>query len=340
MDTRSLKIITGPACAPSLVTSVFSSINREADRQGITPVPYKCIHFKDGETLMQIEENVRGSNLFIIQPAPMPDRNLVVLKQLLMAASLGSVDSLTAVIPYLAYLRQDRKDRPRVPITAKMVIQELTLAMDASARKHLMLLHPHSPSLSGFTNVPVDVLYPSDILAAAITKVHGPSIITGTVVSPDAGAAKLAEIYMHLLGMSRIAFGFKQRSTDDQPKIVEIAGSVEGVPAVVVDDMMDTGGTICGVIERLHDRGATDIYACVTHGIFADRCLENLVALQARTNLRKVFVTNSINNEDRKLPDFIHVVDIGERIAQAIWRNFIGGSISEIAGAFANNKKS
>ena len=340
MDTRSLKILTGPACAPSLVRNLFTSINQLADRQGITPVPYTCVNFKDGEVLMQIDVNVRNSTLFVVQPAPMPDRNLMVLKQLLMAASLGSVDSLTAVIPYLAYLRQDRKDRPRVPITAKMVIQELVLAMDASARKHLMFLHPHSSIVPGFANVPVDVLYPSDILAERIVATHGPSISGGVVVSPDAGAAKLAQIYMHLLGMSRIAFGFKLRTADDQPEIVEVSGEVEGMPTVVVDDMMDTGGTMCGVIDRLHKRGATDIYACATHGIFADRCLDRLVELKARTNLRKVFVTNSINNENRELPDFIEVVDIGQRIAQAIWLNFIGGSISEIAGAFANHKKS
>lgn len=318
--------------------SLVTSINQLANRQAISPVPCHYVDFKDGEMVVQIGENVRNSTLFVVQPAPMPDRNLMILKQLLMAASLGSVDSLTAVIPYLAYLRQDRKDRPRVPITAKMVIQELVLAMGASARKHLMFLHPHSSIVPGFADVPVDVLYPSDILAKRIVATHGASISAGSVVSPDAGAAKLAQIYMHLLGMSRIAFGFKTRTADDKPEVLEVAGNVEGAPAVVVDDMMDTGGTMCGIIECLDKRGATDIYACATHGIFADRCLDRLSELQSRTKLRKVFVTNSINNEERDLPDFIEVVDIGNLIAQAIWLNFIGGSISEIAGAFANHK--
>lgn len=341
MDTSTLKIIFGPACAPSLQRSLITTINALANRQQIRPVACNFITFKDGESLVQIKENVRNADVFVIQPTPMPDRNFTVLKMLLQAASLASAGSVTAVVPNMGYLRQDRKDRPRVPVTAKMIIEEIEHAMVAASRKHIMFVHPHSSIVPGFADIPTDVLYPTVTLARRIEAHHmhlhvAMKLAEGVAGCPDAGAAKLAQVYMRILHMVRIAFGFKTRNGDDQPEILDIAGDVKDRPVVVGDDMVDTGGTTCGFNSKLSERGALCIYDVATHPVFADGCIDRLVDSYEHSKLERVFVTNSINHEQKELPDFIEVVDIGPLIAEAIWRNFTGGSISEIDGMFAS----
>jgi ribose-phosphate pyrophosphokinase len=222
-----------------------------------------------------------------------------------------------------------------------MVIQEIEKAMEAAARKHIMFMHPHSSVVPGFANIPTDVLYPTFTLARRVEEYHIQNscpderdISQGVAGSPDAGAAKLAQVYMSILHMHRIAFGFKTHNGDDQPEILEIAGDVEGRTVVAGDDMVDTGGTTCGFNSVLTKRGAYNIYDVATHAVLAGPCIDRLVDSHAKTHLRRVFLTNSINHEDRALPDFIEIVDIGPLIAEAIWRNFTGGSISEIDGMF------
>ncbi|MDP2790003.1 MAG: ribose-phosphate diphosphokinase [bacterium] len=336
MDTNSLKIIFGPSCAPSLRKSVISKINWLADRQHFTHIPWQDHRFADGEFLPQILENVRGNDVFIIQPTNPPEENFKYVKMLAQAAALASAKSVTVVLPYHRDLRQDRKDRPRVAVTAKLSLREIECSMTAASSRHIMFFHPHFSQVIGFVDVTCDLLYPTAIFFEYMQRQFGDRLKHVVPAGADTGAAGLAARYAKLINTDSFAVGYKIRDKNDSVSFRDIIGDIDGKIVAVVDDMIDTGGTLCKFIQKANEKGAQEIYAFATHAILAGDAISKLQEVAAKTCLKKVILTNSINNEQRDLNhDLFEVLDCGPLIGEAIWRTHVGGSISEIAGAFA-----
>ncbi len=324
-----LKVIVGPSCSRSLRNGIRSKIAM------LTESDFKLIelqetHFADGAVLVQIMENIRGADVYIVQSAPPPERNVQVLLQMLQAASLASAGRVTAVLPY-ADLRQDRKDRPRVPITAQLLAQQIEVAMTAAAQKHVMLFHPHFSQVSGFFRIPTDILYPTNPFMKKAAQITGGDFSNVQPVAPDVGAAKMAAHYYGRLGTNFYAIGDKRRNATDQTEIKNIIGWVPGKVAFVYDDIIDTAGSLLAMAVKLRELGVGKIYVFVTHGILAGRALENL----QKTGVEKVFITDSISHDDKEsLPDLIEIVPCGELLGEAIWRNNTNRSIHAIDGMF------
>lgn len=332
-----LKVIFGPSCAPSLRNSVITTINNLADRQHFVHTPWQDHRFADGEFLPQIMENVRGSDVFIIQPTNPPEENFKYMKLLVQAAALASAKSVTAILPYMRDLRQDRKDRPRVAVSAKLALREIESAMAAASSRHIMFFHPHFSQVIGFVDVTCDLLYPTAIFFEYMRQHLGDRFVDVVPAGADTGAAGLAARYAKLINTDSFAVGYKVRDKNDSVSFRDIIGDIDGKIVAVVDDMIDTGGTLCKFILKAHEKGAREIYAFATHAVLAGDAVQKLQEVALKTCLKKVVLTNSMNNEHRNLdPNLFEVLDCGPLIGEAIYRTHVGGSISEIAGAFAD----
>ncbi len=336
-NANHLKVIFGPSCAPSFRSSVVATINDLADRQHFTHTPWHDHRFADGEFLPQILENVRGSDVFIIQPTNPPEENFKYLKMLTQAAALASARNVTVILPYHRDLRQDRKDRPRVAVTAKLSLREIECSMAAASSRHIIFFHPHFSQVIGFVDATCDLLYPTAIFFEYMRKHLGDHLQEVVPAGADTGAAGLAARYAKLINTDSFAVGYKVRDQNDSVSFRDIIGDIDGKIVAVVDDMIDTGGTLCKFIQKAHEKGARAIYAFATHGVLAGTAVSKLQDVAQKTCLKKVVLTNSINNEHRDLsPDLFEILDCGPLIGEAIWRTHVGGSISEIAGAFAD----
>jgi len=327
---KELRVIVGPSCAPSLGEGIKSRITKLSGSPFELTVCQKT-DFADGERLIQIMENVRGTDVYIVQSTNSPAENFDILLQILQAAALASAGRVTAVLPYMGELRQDRKDKPRVPITAALRAQQIETAMSAVAEKHVMILHPHFPQVQGFFRIPTDILYPSRVFVDELTKLVKGDFSKVVPVGPDAGAATIADHYRKRLGTKSYAVGDKRRTSTDKSEMHGILGEVEGMIAAVFDDIIDTAGSLKGLVEALNEREVEEIYAFGTHGVLAGKAIDNLRS----SGLRRVFITDSIKHEPGSLPDnLITVVSCGELLGEAIFRNNAGQSIHEIDGLF------
>lgn len=328
-----LRVIVGPGCSESLRDGIRLMISKltETDFQ-LTEC--KETNFSDGAVLAQIMDNVRGADVYIVQSTPPPDRNFQLLLQMLHAASLASAGRVTAVLPYLD-IRQDAKDRPRVPITAALYAQQIETAMVAAPLKHVMLFHPHFPQISGFFRIPTDILYPTNYFLQKAHMITG-GVVTGIQpVAPDVGAAKMAAHFHRRLETDSYAIGDKRRSATDRTEIRSIIGWIAGRTAFVYDDIGDTVGSLKALALKLKELGVKKIYAFVTHGILAGKAIENL----RLAGIEKLFITDSIAHDKGKLPsDLIEVVPCGELFGEAIWRNNTNKSIHAIDGMFDSGK--
>src|SRR2546422_1723357 len=239
--------------------------------------------FSDGEFNFQIEENVRGADVFIVQPTcPPTDAYLMELLVMLDAFRRSSAERLTAVLPYYGYARSDKKDRPRVPISAKLVANLLTIA----GADRILTIDLHAAQIQGFFDIPVDHLYAAPVMIKYYLQSPLPNL---TVVAPDTGGAERARAYAKRLN-AELALCDKRRERANVAEVMNVVGDVEGRSCLIVDDMCDTGGSLTKVAKALKDAGAARIHACFTHPVFSGRAVE----LLAESDIEQIIVTNTI----------------------------------------------
>jgi len=248
--------------------------------------------FADGEAYVQIQENVRGADVFVMQPTcrgsnagdrtASVDEHLMELLIMIDALKRASARRITAVVPYYGYGRQDRKDKPRAPISAKLVADLLTTA----GADRALLIDPHAPQIQGFFNIPVDHLFASPVLVDHFKKLQLPNL---TVVSPDAGGVERARFFAKKVDAA-LAIVDKRREQANVAEVMNVIGDVNGRTCLIIDDLIDTAGTLVKTAQALKDNGATDVYACCSHPVFSGLAIENI----ANSCIREVVVTNTI----------------------------------------------
>ena len=267
---------------------VFSgSANRElaqriCDAIGVPLGQAIISSFPDGETYVKIEENIRGRDVFIIQPTcPPTNQHLMELLIMVDAARRASADRITAVIPFFGYARQDRKDQPRVPITAKLVANLLY----AAGVTRVLTMDLHAQQVQGFFDIPVDHLYSLPVLIKYLRKRLTRKTV---VVSPDVGGLKMASAYAEALG-TNLAIVAKQRKSATETEALYVIGEVEGYDVLLVDDLTETAGTLASAASILKKRGALDIYAGVSHAVLVDLAIPRL----QNSEIKELVTTNS-----------------------------------------------
>jgi len=288
-----------------------------AEHQGIYLSEVAIRNFSDGEIWVKYEENVRGEDLFIIQSLHAPSDNIMELLILLDAAKRASVRRVTAVIPYFGYARQDRKDQPRVAITAKLVANLIARA----GADRVITIDLHSSQIQGFFDIPFDHLYASPVLIKAIKRLNLDSI---SVASPDVGGVKTARAYSKKIGGNLVLVD-KRRPTHNIAEIVNIIGEVKDRNIIVVDDMIDTGGTFVQCAEALKNAGAKDIYGVCVHPVFSGDALEKIEKSDA---IKRLFATDTIPLCCKS--EKLEIISVAELLAEAIIRTHDNRSISSL----------
>jgi ribose-phosphate pyrophosphokinase len=280
----------------------------------------KLGRFSDGEIYFQILENVRGADVFVVQPCCDPvDRHLLELLLMIDAFKRASAWRVTAVVPYYAYARQDRKDKPRVPISAKLVADLLETAGASRA----LTLDLHAPQIQGYFNVPVDHLYASPVMIEYFKHQKMGKV---TVVSPDAGGVERARAFAKKLD-APLAIIDKRRVDIDVSEVMNIIGEVRGGPALIVDDIIDTAGTMVKAAEALLREGATEVYAACTHPVLSGPAVERLT----KAPIKEVVVTDSVPLcEAAKKLNKIKVLSVSDLLARGIRSIHEETSISEL----------
>src|SRR5712692_6496166 len=250
---------------------------------GLTRNQAQVTRFKDGEAYVQIQENVRGADVFVMQPTSRPvDEHLMELLLMIDALKRASARRITAVIPYYGYARQDRKDRPRAPISSKLVADLLT----TSGADRALIVDLHAPQIQGFFNIPVDHLFASPVLVDHFKKLNLPHL---TVVSPDAGGVERARFFAKKMD-SALAIVDKRRVEMNEAEIMHVIGDVKGRTCLVIDDLIDTAGTLVKTAAALMENGAIAVYACASHPVLSGPAVENL----SKSCITEVVVTNTI----------------------------------------------
>jgi ribose-phosphate pyrophosphokinase len=274
--------------------------------------------FPDGETSVKINENVRGADVFIIQPScPPTNHNIMELLIMVDAARRASAERITAVIPFFGYARQDRKDQPRVPITAKLIANLLTSA----GVNRVLTMDLHAPQIQGFFDIPVDHLYAKPALIGYLRERH-PDASNLTVVSPDVGGVKMARAYADALG-AELAIVAKHRVSATRVEAMNVIGEVEGRDVLLVDDMTETAGTLCAAADILRKHGAKRIFAGVSHAVLGEMAHQRISA----SCIEEVITTDSVPQASG---DKVHVVSIAPLLGEAIRRIHGGQSITTL----------
>ncbi len=283
--------------------------------------------FPDGETYVKIEENVRGRDVFLIQPtSPPTNEHLMELLIMVDACRRASADRITAVIPFFGYARQDRKDQPRVPITAKLVANLL----NAAGVSRVLTMDLHAQQVQGFFDIPVDHLYSMPVLIKYLRQqLTGPTV----VVSPDVGGLKMASAYAQALGAS-LAIVAKQRKSATDTEALYVIGDVEGKNVLLVDDLTETAGTLTSAAETLKSKGALDIYAAVSHAVLVDLAIPRL----QKSKIKELVTTNS--TPVRTVEGFsIHVECVSELLGEGMKRIHNDESVSSLFNIEKENGK-
>jgi ribose-phosphate pyrophosphokinase len=269
-----LKIFGGRS-HPALVQEICDYLN-------VPPGKVSSFNFSDGETFCQIEENVRGSDVFIVQPTCEPvNDNVMELLILLDSFKRSSASRITAVIPYYGYGRQDKKDRPRVPITAKLVADLISRA----GADRVLTMDLHADQIQGFFDVPVDHLFAAPVILDAVREMEVPDLV---IVSPDAGGVERARAIAKRMGVG-LAIVDKRRTGPNEAEIMHVIGDVDGCNALIVDDIIDTAGTLTKTVEALKKKGAQRVLAAGVHGILSGPALQRIDA----SPLESVLITNT-----------------------------------------------
>src|ERR1041384_5863932 len=244
-------------------------------------------HFADGEIYIQIQENVRGADVFVIQSTCTPvDRNLMELLLMIDALKRASAERITAVLPYYGYARQDRKDKPRVPISARLV----AALLETAGPSRVLALDLHAAQIQGFFDIPVDHLFAMPVMIEYFRSLDTPDL---TVVSPDAGGVERARAFAKRLN-SPLAIIDKRREEANVAEVMNVVGEVDGRHCLIVDDLIDTGGTLVKGAEALLEKGAAGVSACATHAVLSGQAVERI----ERSALKEVVFTNSIPLSD------------------------------------------
>lgn len=308
-----LRIITGNSNIP-LAKSICKHL-------GVKLSVAEVKHFKDGEINLNIVDSARGADVFVIQPTNTPvNDNLMELLVLIDALRRASVGRVNAVIPYYGYARQDRKTKPREPITAKLVADLITVA----GADRVVTMDLHAGQIQGYFNIPVDHLTALKRLAEHFEKYvkADPDFV---VVSPDLGGVARARKFADFLKLP-IAIIEKVRPKPNENEVMNVIGEIEGKNVIIVDDMIDTGGTICKAAEVLVKRGAKKVYGTATHGVLSDNAVERI----KESVIKEFIITDTIYHPKTKLGSKIKVLTIGDLIARAIERIHNNQSISVI----------
>ncbi len=272
---RELRVFTGSA-HPALGEGIARALGLPLGRGHLA-------RFSDGEVWFQIQDNVRGADVFVVQPTSAPvNENLMELLVMLDAFKRSSASRLTAVIPYYGYARQDRKDKPRVPISAKLVADLLSTA----GTDRILTMDLHASQIQGFFDVPVDHLFAAPVIMDYVSRLALPEL---TVVSPDAGGVERARAYAKRLTAS-LAIVDKRRETANVADVHHVIGDVRGRTALIVDDIVDTAGTLAKVGEALKEAGAREVLASCSHAVLSGRAMEKI----EKSPLSKLIVTDSI----------------------------------------------
>lgn len=309
---KPLKLFTGNA-NPALAKEICTYL-------GINLGQATVSSFSDGEIRVKIEENVRGADVFLVQSCCQPvNDSIMELLIMIDALKRSSANRITAVIPYFGYGRQDRKDQPRVPISAKLVADLVTTA----GANRVLTMDLHAGQIQGFFNIPVDHLYATPVLLDYISKVGGDNVV---VVSPDAGGVERARAFAKRL-QAGLAIIDKRREGPNQTKIMNIIGEVEGKSALLLDDMIDTAGTIVQGAQACANKGARRVWAACTHPVLSGPALARLQA----SYLDEVVVTNTIplNGKEQQCPK-LRVLSVAPLLGEAITRIHEEESVSSL----------
>jgi len=264
--------------------------------------------FSDGEIFVQINENIRGMDVFIIQSTNPPADNLMELLIMMDAALRASAQRITAVIPYFGYARQDRKEQPRVPITAKLVANLISTA----GANRVLTLDLHASQIQGFFDIPMDHLYSNRVFNRYFLDLNLPDPV---IISPDLGSVRMVRSFAKTLDAT-LAIVDKRRPSPNQSEVLNIVGEVSGKIAIIRDDMVDTAGTLTQAADALKEQGAKDIYACCTHAVLSGQAIEMI----EKSSLKKLVVADTISIESKKLPKKIEVLSMAELFGEAILR--------------------
>jgi ribose-phosphate pyrophosphokinase len=307
-----MKVISGTS-NPGLAAEVCEYLR-------IKPVEITAKAFSDGETQVEIHENVRGSDVFVIQSTcPPVNDNLMQILIILDALKRASARRISAVIPYYGYARQDRKVKPRVPISAKLVADLITVA---GANK-VVSMDLHAGQIQGYFNIPVDNIYAAPILLTHIRNHFADGLV---IVSPDAGGVERARAFAKRLGAG-LAIIDKRRDAPNVAEAMNIIGEVEKRTVVILDDMVDTAGTLTQAAGALAKRGARKIYACCTHPVLSGPAIERI----ENSPLDQVVVTNTIPlNEKARKCSKITVLSVAELLGESIRRSHNSDSVSNL----------
>lgn len=308
-----LKIFSGTANR-SLAEKIAQNLGQELGEAQI-------VRFNDGEVFVKVDETVRGDTTFIVQSTSEPvNEHIMELLIFIDAMKRASAKSIVAVIPYYGYARQDRKASPREPITAKLVANLLSSA----GADRVMMMDLHAKQIQGFFDIPADHMEAMPIIAKYFINkgLRGENIV---VVSPDVGGVKRARGLAEWLDTS-IAIIDKRRPKPNVSEVMNIIGDIEGKTAIIIDDIIDTAGTICNGAKALSEKGAKEIYVCCTHPVFSGKAVERLI----ESPIKEVVVTDTIELPDSKRFDKLTILSVDKLLTEAIKRVFNNQSLSQL----------
>lgn len=309
-------VFFGPACSEIFINDCCTALNTE-------PKGVVFSNFSDGESWLQLTDNVREQEVFIVQPTPQHDRNLFILWQMINAAKLASAEKIIVILPYCGYLRQDRKDKPRVALTAKMVLQFI----EKAGANRIVIMDPHFSQIQGYTDdAPCEILYGSKIFQdSPYNLVHEHTM----VIACDGGAQKIALSYK--AKNESLLFGQAVKSRSEHNRIEKIILALEkedisGESILLVDEMIDTAGTLTKIVEKLESKKPKVINAAITHGILSGRAVE----LINNSSLDKVYITDTVNVYEKGLGKKFVIIPSGYFFAEAIRRIHLKKSLSSL----------
>ncbi|MFH1535549.1 MAG: ribose-phosphate pyrophosphokinase [Patescibacteria group bacterium] len=312
-DSNGFVLLTGTANLP-LARDVAKILDKNVDET--------VTLFADGEKRIIIPENLRKRDIFIIQPTCSPvDANIMELVLMIDAAKRSSASEVTAIIPYFGYSRQDRKDRPRVPISASLIARLIEFA----GADRILTVDIHSEQEPGFVEIPWDNLYSSYSFLPVLKEEFKSNLV---VASPDKGGVPKAAFYADLLDADGVAIVFKERDVmkQNESHALDMIGEVSGKDVLIVDDMVDTAGTICGAAKLLKDRGAKSVSVAATHGLFSGSAPKEI----ASAPIDRIFITNTVPIRKEMLQNpKLKIISVAKLLAEAINCIYKGDSISE-----------
>lgn len=312
MNKNKLKVFSGRSNL-EIAEKIASTLDRDLGKISIRT-------FSDGEIWVKYEENIRGCDVFIIQSTNGPSENIVELALMVDAAVRASADTVTVVMPYFGYGRQDRKDQPRVPISSRVMVDILT----ALGTNRIITLDLHSTQIQGFANIPFDNLYSRTIIHEAIKDENFISENT-VVLAPDIGSVKMSQSYAKALGM-HFALIDKRRFAPNQAEVNHLIGELQDMDVLIIDDMIDTAGTTVNAANAAISKGAKSVTAVATHGVLSGPAIERL----SDSNIRKIIITDTIQIPENKKINKLKIVSVAKIFGEAVNRVHNGESVSAL----------